>query len=80
MEQDRRRVEEDLRGIVTGDVLCDDASRGLYATDGSLCEVWPLAVLIGSACFGSIGFASYAAATKPDACFDKRRRASLLKN
>ncbi|MDA1040541.1 MAG: FAD-binding protein [Planctomycetota bacterium] len=45
MEQDRRRVEEDLRGIVSGDVLCDDASRGLYATDGSLFEVWPLAVV-----------------------------------
>ncbi len=45
MELDRRRVEEDLRGIVSGDVLCDDASRGLYATDGSLFEVWPLAVV-----------------------------------
>jgi FAD/FMN-containing dehydrogenase/Fe-S oxidoreductase len=45
MELDRRRVEEDLRGIVSGDVLCDDASRALYATDGSLFEVWPLAVV-----------------------------------
>lgn len=45
MELDRRRVEEDLRGIVSGDVLCDDSSRALYATDGSLFEVWPLAVV-----------------------------------
>ncbi|MFM7033707.1 MAG: FAD-linked oxidase C-terminal domain-containing protein [Planctomycetia bacterium] len=45
MELDRRRVEEDLRGIVSGDVLCDDASRAVYATDGSLFETWPLAVV-----------------------------------
>jgi FAD/FMN-containing dehydrogenase/Fe-S oxidoreductase len=45
MDLDRRRVEEDLRGIVAGDVLCDDASRSLYSSDGSLFEVWPLAVV-----------------------------------
>ena len=45
MQLERRRIEEDLRGIVAGDVLCDDASRGLYATDGSLFEVWPLAIV-----------------------------------
>jgi len=45
MELERRRIEEDLRGIVAGEVLCDDASRALYASDGSLYEVWPLAVV-----------------------------------
>jgi FAD/FMN-containing dehydrogenase len=45
MERDRSLIEEDLRGIVAGDVLCDDASRALYATDGSLFEVRPLAVV-----------------------------------
>jgi FAD/FMN-containing dehydrogenase/Fe-S oxidoreductase len=44
-EQLRSRIEEDLRGIVAGEVLCDDESRSLYATDASLCEVWPLAVV-----------------------------------
>ena len=39
------RIAEDLRGVVTGDVLCDDASRALYATDGSLFEVLPLAIV-----------------------------------
>jgi len=44
-EQQRSRIEEDLRGIVTGEVLSDAAARSLYATDASLCEVWPLAVV-----------------------------------
>ena len=43
-EQLRCRIEEDLRGIVAGEVLCDAASLSLYATDASLSEVWPLAV------------------------------------
>jgi len=45
MDSEQTRIEEDLRGVVLGDVLCDDASRALYATDGSLFEVWPLAVV-----------------------------------
>ena len=44
-EPQRRRIEEDLRGIVAGEVLCDAASLGLYATDASVNEVWPLAVI-----------------------------------
>jgi FAD/FMN-containing dehydrogenase/Fe-S oxidoreductase len=45
MQADRARIEEDLRGIVAGEVLCDDAGRGVYATDGSLFEAWPAAVV-----------------------------------
>ncbi|MFM7207740.1 MAG: FAD-binding and (Fe-S)-binding domain-containing protein [Planctomycetaceae bacterium] len=45
MDQQRRRIEEDLRGVVSGDVICDDVGRSLYATDGSLFEVWPAAVV-----------------------------------
>ena len=45
MDRDQQRIEEDLRGIVSGEVLCDAASRSLYATDASLHEVWPLAVV-----------------------------------
>lgn len=44
-EQLRSRIEEDLHGIVAGEVLCDPASLGLYATDASVSEVWPLAVV-----------------------------------
>ncbi len=45
MDLEQKRIEEDLRGVVSGDVLCDDASRSLYATDASLFEVRPLAVV-----------------------------------
>ncbi len=45
MDQERQRIEEDLRGVVAGEVLCDDASRALYATDGSLFEIWPQVVV-----------------------------------
>jgi RNA polymerase sigma factor (sigma-70 family) len=34
-----------LRGIVSGEVLCGAASRSLYASDASVSEVWPLAVV-----------------------------------
>jgi FAD/FMN-containing dehydrogenase/Fe-S oxidoreductase len=44
-DQLRNRIEEDLGGIVAGEVLCGAESRSLYATDASLCEVWPLAVV-----------------------------------
>jgi len=45
MDQERQRIEEDLRGVVSGDVICDDVGRALYATDGSLFEVQPLVVV-----------------------------------
>jgi FAD/FMN-containing dehydrogenase/Fe-S oxidoreductase len=45
MDPELQRIEEDLRGIVSGDVLCSDAGRALYATDASLFEAWPLAVV-----------------------------------
>ena len=45
MDQERQRIEEDLRGVVSGDVICDEVGRALYATDGSLFEVQPLVVV-----------------------------------
>jgi FAD/FMN-containing dehydrogenase/Fe-S oxidoreductase len=45
VDPEQARIEEDLRGVVAGDVLCDDVGRSLYATDGSLFEEWPLAVV-----------------------------------
>ena len=45
MDPEQKRIEEDLRGIVAGEVLCDDASRALYASDASLFEVRPLAIV-----------------------------------
>ncbi len=45
MERDRQRIAEDLRGLVAGEVLCEDADRAVYATDASVFERRPLAVV-----------------------------------
>jgi FAD/FMN-containing dehydrogenase/Fe-S oxidoreductase len=45
MDRERQLIAEDLRGLVGGDVLWDDASRALYATDASLFEIGPLAIV-----------------------------------
>ena len=45
MDRERTRIAEDLRGVVSGDVLCDDASLAAYAADASLWELRPLAVV-----------------------------------
>src|SRR5947199_5671153 len=42
---DSRTIRDDLKGILRGDVLCDDLSRILYSTDASLFEVRPLGVV-----------------------------------
>ena len=45
LELDRTRMAEDLRGVVAGDVIFDDAGRSLYATDASLFQLMPLGVV-----------------------------------
>ena len=45
MEHEPQRIEEDLRGIVSGEVFCDEVTRSLYATDASLFERMPLGVV-----------------------------------
>jgi FAD/FMN-containing dehydrogenase/Fe-S oxidoreductase len=44
MDPERKRIEEDLRGLIAGDVLCDDVNVQLYATDASIYEMVPLGV------------------------------------
>lgn len=45
MDAERLRVQDDLRGIVDGDVLCDPLSTQLYASDASIYQVVPLGVI-----------------------------------
>src|SRR6516165_1240809 len=42
---DQLHIRDDLRGILRGEVLFDDISRDLYATDASIFEVRPLGVV-----------------------------------
>ncbi len=45
MDIERKRVEDDLRGVIGGDVFCDELSVQLYASDASIYQVLPLGVV-----------------------------------
>ncbi len=45
MDQERQRVEADLRGQLEGDILCDDVFLQMYACDASIYEIRPLGVV-----------------------------------
>ena len=44
MDPERQRVQDDLRGLIAGEVRCDDVFLQLYASDASLYEIRPLGV------------------------------------
>jgi FAD/FMN-containing dehydrogenase/Fe-S oxidoreductase len=45
MDQQRERIQADLRGLLSGEVLCDDASVEMYASDASIYQIRPLGVV-----------------------------------
>jgi FAD/FMN-containing dehydrogenase/Fe-S oxidoreductase len=45
-EQERERIQDDLRGVIEGDLLFDELSRALYSTDASFFEVRPLGIVL----------------------------------
>jgi len=45
MDQERERIQADLRGLLHGSVRCDNVFTQMYASDGSIFEVRPLAVV-----------------------------------
>ncbi len=45
MDQERARILEDLRGVVEGEVRCDDLTLQLYSSDASIYQIRPLAVV-----------------------------------
>ncbi len=45
LDQQREHIQDDLRGLVSGEVRCDDAFRQLYASDASIHEIRPLGVV-----------------------------------
>jgi len=44
MDQQRERIQADLRGLLSGEVLCDDAWVAMYASDASIYQIRPLGV------------------------------------
>jgi FAD/FMN-containing dehydrogenase/Fe-S oxidoreductase len=45
MDQERERIQQDLRGLIDGQVRCDDVFVQLYASDASIYEIAPLGVV-----------------------------------
>ena len=45
MDKERERIQADLRGLLKGDVYCDDLFVQMYASDASIYEVRPLGVV-----------------------------------
>src|SRR5689334_17200882 len=61
MDPDQQRIEEDLRGLVQGDVRCDDVFTQLYSTDASIYELRPLGVVRPRSVNDVIAIVRYAA-------------------
>ena len=61
MDIDRQRLQDDLRGIVRGDVLCDPIMTQLYASDASIYQIAPLGVVRPRSVYDVIATAQYAA-------------------
>ena len=45
MDRDRQHIEEDLKGLLAGEVRCDPVCRRLYASDASLFSIEPLGIV-----------------------------------
>jgi FAD/FMN-containing dehydrogenase/Fe-S oxidoreductase len=45
LDQQRTRIQDDLRGLISGEVLCDEVFLQLYATDAGIHEIRPLGVV-----------------------------------
>ncbi len=61
MDPDQQRIEEDLRGLVQGEVRCDDVFTQLYSTDASIYELRPLGVVRPRSVSDVVAIARYAA-------------------
>jgi FAD/FMN-containing dehydrogenase/Fe-S oxidoreductase len=46
MDQQRARIQEDLRGLLAGQVRCDDVFLQLYSSDASIYQIRPLGVVM----------------------------------
>jgi FAD/FMN-containing dehydrogenase/Fe-S oxidoreductase len=61
LDQQRERIQDDLRGLITGDVRCDDLYSQLYASDGSIYEIRPLGIVRPRSAADVVACVQYAA-------------------
>jgi FAD/FMN-containing dehydrogenase/Fe-S oxidoreductase len=45
LDQQRERIQDDIRGLIAGEVLCDDVFLQLFASDASIYQIRPQAVV-----------------------------------
>ena len=64
MDEQRARIEEDLRGLLDGDVRADDVFLQLYASDASIYEIKPLAIVLPRSTADVAACVRYAAANQ----------------
>jgi FAD/FMN-containing dehydrogenase/Fe-S oxidoreductase len=46
MDPQQTRIQEDLRGLLSGEVRCDDVTVQLYSSDASIYQIKPLGVVL----------------------------------
>ncbi|MFW6169020.1 MAG: FAD-linked oxidase C-terminal domain-containing protein [Planctomycetota bacterium] len=60
MNQERERIQADLRGLLAGEVRCDDVCVQMYATDASIYQIRPLGVVRPSGVSDVVACVQYA--------------------
>jgi anaerobic glycerol-3-phosphate dehydrogenase C subunit len=61
MDEQRARIQDDLRGLLDGDVRCDDVFLQLYSTDASVYQIKPLGVVLPRTADDVVAAVRYAA-------------------
>ena len=64
LDQQRERIQADLRGLLSGDVHCDDVFLEMYASDSSIYQIKPLGVVRPKSTADVVACVQYAAAKK----------------
>ncbi|MDZ4781489.1 MAG: anaerobic glycerol-3-phosphate dehydrogenase subunit C [Planctomycetia bacterium] len=64
MDDSRQRIQDDLRGLIAGDVRCDDVFVQMYASDASIHQLRPLGVVRPRRTADVVATVQYAAANK----------------
>lgn len=63
MDPERERIQADLKGLLDGEIRCDDAFVSLYASDASIYQIKPLGVIRPRGVGDVVAAVKYAAET-----------------
>ncbi|MGE0759207.1 MAG: FAD-binding oxidoreductase, partial [Pirellulaceae bacterium] len=64
MDPERERIQADLRGLLEGEIRCDNLFVQMYATDASIYEIRPLGVVRPRGVADVVALVKYAAENK----------------